>query len=38
MFESLDFCKKVFDASLEEVTFSFHGHNSKLHDYLVATP
>jgi MoaA/NifB/PqqE/SkfB family radical SAM enzyme len=38
MFESLEFCKKVFDAWLEEVTFSFHGHNSKLHDYLVATP
>lgn len=32
------FCQKVFDAGLEEVTFSFHGHNSTLHDYLVATP
>lgn len=38
MFSSIDFCKKVFDAWLEEVTFSFHGHNSKLHDYLVDTP
>jgi len=38
MFASLQFCKKVFDAGLEEVTFSFHGHNAKLHDYLVATP
>jgi len=37
-FASEDFCKKVFDAGLEEVTFSFHGHNSILHDYLVATP
>jgi len=38
MFHSFDFCKKVIDAWLEEVTFSFHGHNSILHDYLVATP
>lgn len=38
MFANENFCKKVFDAWLEEVTFSFHGHNSTLHDYLVATP
>ncbi|MDD3646538.1 MAG: radical SAM protein [Candidatus Gracilibacteria bacterium] len=38
MFEREDFCKKVFYAGLEEVTFSFHGHNAKLHDYLVDTP
>jgi MoaA/NifB/PqqE/SkfB family radical SAM enzyme len=38
MFASEKFCKKVFDAWLEEVTFSFHWHNSVLHDYLVATP
>ncbi len=38
MFFHESFCKKVFDAWLEEVTFSFHGHNSTLHDYLVATP
>ncbi len=38
MFFSEEFCKKVFKAWLEEVTFSFHGHNSTLHDYLVATP
>jgi len=38
MFNSEEFCKKVFNAWLEEVTFSFHWHNSKLHDYLVATP
>jgi len=38
MFFSEAFCKKVFSAWLEEVTFSFHWHNSKLHDYLVATP
>lgn len=38
MFAVESFCKKVFDAWLQEVTFSFHWHNSKLHDYLVATP
>jgi len=38
MFASENFCKKVFDAGLEEVTFSFHWHNSAMHDYLVATP
>lgn len=32
------FCEKVINAWLEEITFSFHGHNSMLHDYLVATP
>lgn len=37
MFASESFCKKVFDAWLEEVTFSFHWHNETLHDYLVAT-
>jgi MoaA/NifB/PqqE/SkfB family radical SAM enzyme len=37
MFAIESFCKKVFDAWLEEVTFSFHGHNAKLHDYLVDT-
>ena len=38
MFVHESFCKKVFDAGLEEVTFSFHGHTPKLHDYLVDTP
>jgi len=38
MFWNLDFCKKVFKAWLEEVTFSFHSHNDEIHDYLVATP
>ncbi len=38
MFAIESFCKKVFDAWLEEVTFSFHGHTPKLHDYLVDTP
>lgn len=38
MFVSEQFCQKVFDAWLEEVTFSFHWHTSVLHDYLVNTP
>ena len=38
MFAQESFCKKVFDAWLDEVTFSFHWHDPKLHDYLVATP
>jgi MoaA/NifB/PqqE/SkfB family radical SAM enzyme len=37
MYENVDFCKKVFNAWLEEVTFSFHWHNEVLHDYLVWT-
>ncbi len=37
MFAVPSFCKKVFDAGLEEVTFSFHWHNSQLHDFLVDT-
>lgn len=38
MFANEQFCQKVFDAGLEEVTFSFHWHNATLHDYLVAVP
>jgi len=37
MFAIKSFTDKVFAAWLEEVTFSFHWHNPKLHDYLVAT-
>lgn len=38
MYGDLEFCKKVFSAGLQEITFSMHGHNETLHDYLVATP
>lgn len=38
MFFHEAFCKKVFEAGLQEVTFSFHWHTSSLHDFLVATP
>lgn len=37
MFASQNFCKKVFEAWLDEVTFSFHGHTPELHDFLVDT-
>jgi MoaA/NifB/PqqE/SkfB family radical SAM enzyme len=37
MFVNENFCKKVFDSWLQEVTFSFHWHNEILHDYLVDT-
>lgn len=33
-----EFVDWVINAWLEEITFSFHWHNSKLHDYLVWTP
>ncbi len=38
MFANIFFCEKVFRSWLQEITFSFHGHNNFLHDYLVATP
>ncbi len=38
MFSRLDFSKKVFEAGLDEVTFSLHGHTKELHDYLTDTP
>lgn len=33
-----EFVDWVISAWLEEITFSFHWHNAKLHDYLVWTP
>ncbi len=38
MFARPEFCKKVFDAGLQEVTISLHWHTRDLHDYLTATP
>ena len=38
MFSRLDFCQKVFEAWLDEVTFSIHGHNALLHDHLTGAP
>jgi MoaA/NifB/PqqE/SkfB family radical SAM enzyme len=38
MFMYKDFTKKCLDAGLQEITFSVHGHNAKLHDALVGCP
>lgn len=38
IFADENFCKKVFDAGLDEVTFSLHGHTRELHDFLTGTP
>lgn len=38
MFRSMKFCEKVVNAWLEEITFSFHWHTPRLHDYLVDAP
>lgn len=38
MFSRPEFCKKVFDAWLDEVTFSLHWHTKELHDFLTGTP
>lgn len=38
MFAREEFCKKVIDAWLEEITFSLHGHTRELHDFLTWTP
>jgi len=38
MFARKEFCDKVFEAGLDEVTFSMHGHTARIHDYLTATP
>ncbi len=37
-FESLDFCNIVINSWLDEITFSLHWHNSKLHDFLTWIP
>lgn len=33
-FSSLDFCKEVFAAGMNEFSPALHGHNARLHDYL----
>lgn len=33
-----DFLKRCLDAGLDEITFSVHGHNAKVHDALVGVP
>ena len=34
MFSYKNFLKKAISNGLDEITFSIHGHNAKLHDYL----
>ncbi len=38
MFSSLDFCKKAFEAWIDNLSFSIHWHTASLHDYLVGNP
>jgi len=33
-----DFMQRALDAGLQEITFSVHGHNAKVHDALVGVP
>lgn len=33
-----DFMNRCLDAGLDEITFSVHGHNAKVHDALVGVP
>ena len=38
MFSYPKFLKQCLDAGLQEITFSVHGHNAKVHDALVGVP
>lgn len=38
MFSYPEFLKRCLDAGLDEITFSIHGHNAKVHDALVGVP
>lgn len=38
MFSYPDFLKRAAENGLDEITFSLHGHNAKLHDRLVGAP
>ncbi|MCB9588998.1 MAG: radical SAM protein [Polyangiaceae bacterium] len=38
MFAYPDFLDRAAENGLDEITFSLHGHNAKIHDALVATP
>jgi MoaA/NifB/PqqE/SkfB family radical SAM enzyme len=37
LFSYGDFLSRCLDAGLDEITFSIHGHNAKVHDALVGT-
>ena len=38
MFSYPDFLQRSLDAGLQEITFSIHGHNARVHDALVGVP
>jgi len=38
MFSYKTFTKKIIEAGLNNIIFSIHGHNAKLHDYLTQVP
>lgn len=38
MFANEDFAKKIISAGVNELTFSIHGHNAKIHDNLTNVP
>ncbi|GAI13770.1 unnamed protein product, partial [marine sediment metagenome] len=38
MYSYKDFTRKIFQAGLNSLIFSIHGHNAKLHDYLTQAP
>ena len=38
MFSYPEFLNRSLDAGLQEITFSIHGHNAKVHDALVGVP
>ncbi len=38
MFSYPEFLNRCLDAGLQEITFSIHGHNAKVHDALVGVP
>ncbi len=38
MFKYPEFLERAAENGLDEITFSLHGHNAKLHDALVGTP
>lgn len=38
MLSKRDFFRRAVDAGLDEITFSLHGHNAPLHDFMTGTP
>lgn len=38
MFSNKEFAKRIIEAGINQIVFSIHGHNSKLHDSLTRVP